>query len=96
MYEFMLLGFPKHALLLILDDALVWNFESECWFTANCHFLLFESVYKLVHTPLYSLEYHVGVCNGLLKFCFMQLATACIMTFPSGLLTQNVVLMVRL
>ena len=38
MYELMLLGFPRHALLLILDDAFVWNFESECRFTANCHF----------------------------------------------------------
>ena len=44
MYELMLLGFPRHALLLILDDAFVWNFESEFLFTAKCHFQLFESV----------------------------------------------------
>ena len=25
MYELMLLGFPRHAVLLILDDAFVWN-----------------------------------------------------------------------
>ena len=27
MYELMLLGFPRHAHLLILDDAFVWNFN---------------------------------------------------------------------
>ena len=60
----MLLGFPRHALLLILDNAFMWNFESEEFrFTASCHFLFFESVYKLVHSLLCSLEYHAGVCN---------------------------------
>ena len=29
MYELMLLGFPRHVLLLILDDACVRNFEPE-------------------------------------------------------------------
>ena len=68
----MLLSFPRHALFLILDDACVWNFESQFWFTANCHFQLRESVCTTfpsysslrVHTsPSYSLEFHVGVCN---------------------------------
>ena len=27
MYELMLLGFPRHALLLIVDDAFVWNLD---------------------------------------------------------------------
>ena len=35
MYELMLLGFPRHALVLILDDAFVWNFESEFRFIAK-------------------------------------------------------------
>ena len=88
MYELMLLGFPRHALLLILDDAFVWNFESECRFTANCHVQLFESA----HTPCYFfLEYRVGVCNELHKFCLMQLAMAGFMNFLRGFLTQNVV-----
>ena len=51
---------------------------------------------KLYPSPLYSLEYHVGVCNELLKFCRMQLAIACFMNFLRGLLNQNVVLMVSL
>ena len=38
MYELMLPGFQRHALLLILDDASVWIFESEFWFTANFSF----------------------------------------------------------
>ena len=38
----MLLGFPRHALLLILDDAFVWNFVSP--FITNCHFQMCESV----------------------------------------------------
>ena len=95
MYELMLLGFPRHALFLILDDAFVWNFESEFWFTANCHFQLPESVYKLVRLPplpLYSLEFYAGVCNELLKLCLVQLASACFMIFLRGLLTQSVVL----
>ena len=44
MYELMLLGFPRHALVLILDDAFVWNFESEFWFIAKYYFQLCESV----------------------------------------------------
>ena len=68
----MLFSFPRHALFLILDDACVWNFGSQFWFTANCHFQLRESVCTTfpsysslrVHTsPSYSLEIHVGVCN---------------------------------
>ena len=87
-YELMLLGFPRHALLLILDDAFVWNFESEFWFTAKSHIQLCECV----HSPLYLLGYHVGVCTDLLKVSLLQRAIACFLTFR-GLLTQNVVLM---
>ena len=40
MYELMLLGFPRHALLLILDDAFVWNlnlrFGSPRSTSSNC------------------------------------------------------------
>ena len=45
MYEVMLLGFPRLALLVILDDDFLWNFESEFQFTAKYHFQLCESVY---------------------------------------------------
>ena len=79
MYELILLGFPRHARRLILDDAFVWNFESE--------FLCNPS-----HSPSYSLKCHVDVCNELLEFCLMKLAIACIMNFLRGLLTQTVVL----
>ena len=40
MYELMLLGFPRHALLLILGDAFVWNlhlrFGSPRRIVSNC------------------------------------------------------------
>ena len=44
MYELFLLGFQRHALVLILDDAFVWSFESEPWFIAKYYFQLCESV----------------------------------------------------
>ena len=44
MYQFILHGFPRHALVLILDDAFVWSFESEFWFIANYFLKLCESV----------------------------------------------------
>ena len=45
MNELMLLDFPRHALILSLDDAFVWNFESEFRFTTNYYFQLFECVF---------------------------------------------------
>ena len=58
---------PRHALVLILDDAIVWNFESEFWFIAKYSFQLCEIV--CTPTTSCSLECHVDVCNELLKFC---------------------------
>ena len=51
MYELLLLGFPRHALVLILDDAFVWSFESELWFIAKYYFQLCESVYNPRRIP---------------------------------------------
>ena len=48
----MLVGFPRHALLLILDDAFYVELKSEIRFSANCQFQLFVSVSKLVHLPV--------------------------------------------
>ena len=50
MYELILLGFPRHARPPFLDDAFVWNFESEFWFIANCHFQLLESVCTILRS----------------------------------------------
>ena len=41
----MLLGFPKHALFLVLDDAFVWSFETEFSIISN-------SVRALVQPPV--------------------------------------------
>ena len=77
------------------------NFESEFWSIAKCYHQLCESVcttnspsfsLSMYTSPSHSLGYHVGVCNELLKFCLMQLAIACFITFLRGLLTQTVVL----
>ena len=48
MCEWMLLGFPTHALLLILDDAFVWNFESEFLVHRELSFpIVWERLYNL-------------------------------------------------
>ena len=51
MHELILVGFARHALVLILDDAFVWSFESELWFIAKYYFQLCESVYKPRRIP---------------------------------------------
>ena len=75
MCELMLLGFPRHALVLILDDAFV-----EFWIWVPVHRevvfpIVWERLYnppsyslRVYTAPSYSLEFQVGICNELLEF----------------------------
>ena len=97
MYEWVLLGFARHALFFFSDSwRLLCVIESDIWFTTKCHFQLWKSVsttprripLRVSTSPSYALEFYVSICTELLEFCLVQLKIVCFMNLLRDLLTQ--------